>query len=216
MEDQLRLLVVDDHQMLIDGIKSLLRRQERFNVVAEALDAETALEIIREGNIDMAITDIRLPGKSGIDLVKIVKKELPKVKMLVLSMHHDRGIASEVLMSEADGYILKNAGKKELIAALEKIADHSTYFSREVLQSMMERMKMEKQQEETRDPLTPRELEVLELICEEYSSAQIADKLFISRRTVDTHRTHILEKTGSTTLVGLIKFAIRNRLVKEW
>lgn len=216
MEDQLRLLVVDDHQMLIDGIKSLLRRQERFNVVAEALDAETALEIIREGNIDMVITDIRLPGKSGIDLVKIVKKELPKVKMLVLSMHHDQGIASEVLMSEADGYILKNTGKKELIAALEKIADHSTYFSREVLQSMMERMKMGKQQEETRDPLTPRELEVLELICEEYSSAQIADKLFISRRTVDTHRTHILEKTGSTTLVGLIKFAIRNRLVKEW
>lgn len=213
MSELVRILIVDDHQMFIDGIKSLIKSEERFQVVAEELSGEAGLDRIRQGDIDLLITDISMGEMSGVDLTKIVKEERPEVKVLVLSMHNDREVVSEIMMSEAEGFILKNTGKQELISAITQIVDDGTFYSKEVLSIMMERVKKEKKVEEEIKELSEREMEVLNLICEEFSSEAIAEKLFISRRTVDTHRNHIFEKTGCKTLVGLIKFAIRNELV---
>lgn len=209
------LLIVDDHQMFIDGIKSILRNQIIFNVAAEALNGQQALEILEKEKIDIVITDISMPVMTGIELTKIIKTKFPEIKVIVVSMHNDRTVVSEIMMAEAEGYILKNTGKKELFEALTRVTNNGTYYSNEVLTVMMERVKTEKKSNEEIKLITDREIEILKLIVEEYSSEQIAEKLFISKRTVDTHRTNILAKTNSKTIVGLIKYAVRNHIVVD-
>lgn len=212
MDNQVNILIADDHQMFIDGLKSLLRKEKRFNIVDEKLDGLSALGRIKQGEIDLLITDLSMPGMSGADLVKTVKGEFPNVKILVLSMHCDTEVVTDILLNEAEGYILKNTGKQEFIEALNKISNGGTHYSSEVLQKMMERVKKQKTIKDELINLTERELEIIKLICQEFSSQEIADKLFISRRTVDTHRQNIIEKTQVKTIVGLIKYAIRNNL----
>lgn len=210
-----KLLIVDDHQMFIDGIKSILRKQNEFQVVAEALDGYAAMDILNKQVIDIVISDISMPGMSGIELTKKVKELYPNIKIIIVSMHNDKSIVSEIIMAEAEGYILKNTGKQELLEALNKVANHGTYFSNEILTIMMQSVIPEKKIAEEIRQLSEREIEILKLIAEEYSSEQIAEKLFISKRTVDTHRINILTKTNSKTLVGLIKYAVRNNLISE-
>lgn len=209
-----KILIVDDHQMFIDGIKSLLRNQYIFNITAEALDGKSALEILSNQDIDIVITDINMPLMSGIELTKKIKIKYPNIKVIIVSMHNDRATISEIMMAEAEGYILKNTGKKELFEALNKVANYGTYYCNEVLNIMLEMVKKEKKSETIIKNLTDREFEILKLIVEEYSSEQIAEKLSISKRTVDTHRINILTKTNSKTIVGLIKYAIANHIVE--
>ncbi len=214
MSETVRILIVDDHQMFIDGIKSLLIGQDRYQIVAEANDARTALELMASETYDILISDLSMPEMSGTELVKEVKTKYPDTKVLVLSMHNNRETVGEILMTEAEGYILKNTGKKELLEALDRLSDDGTFYSKDVMALMFERMKKERKIEAATKSLTEREIEILQLIAQEYSSEEIADKLFISRRTVDTHRKHIFQKTECKTLVGLIKYAIRNEIAK--
>lgn len=208
-----RILIVDDHQMFIDGLKSILAKQKDFTVYAEALSGEDALEIIANDKPDMVITDISMPGMSGIELTKIIKHDFPEIKVVVVSMHNDSAVVSEILMAEAEGYILKNTGKTELLNALNRIANDGTYYSNAVLSTMMKQVKKEAAVQNEVKILTEREIEILKLIAEEYSSEQIAEKLFISKRTVDSHRANILAKLETKTLAGLIKYAIRNNII---
>jgi DNA-binding NarL/FixJ family response regulator len=212
-----KILIADDHAMFIDGIKSLLRKFDKAEIVAEAHDGQEALEILKEGGIDMLITDINMPSMSGTELTKIVKRDFPEVKVLVLTMYNDREIINEILLAEAEGYILKNTGKQELITAINRLADDGTYYSNEVMNIILENIKDSnkppKQDDDRVKDLTPRELEILQLICEELSTAEISQKLYISPRTVETHRKHIIQKTQVKTIVGLIKLAIENKLV---
>jgi two-component system nitrate/nitrite response regulator NarL len=215
MTEGVKILLVDDHQMFIDGIKSLLSKSDKYEIVAEALNGNTALDILTNTSIDLMITDLSMPEMSGNDLVKKAKVLYPDLKILVLSMHSNRETVSEIMMAEAEGYILKNTGRKELTQALDRIMDNSTFYSNEVMSIMFDKIKKEKKIEQEINPLTDRELEILILIVQELSSEEIAEKLFISRRTVDTHRKHILQKTKSKTIVSLIKFAFRNDLVQN-
>ena len=213
--DMVKILIVDDHQMFIDGIKSLLATSEKYNIVEEALNGNVALEILASEDVDMMITDLSMPEMSGTDLVKEAKLLYPELKIMVLSMHSNRETVGEILMAEAEGYILKNTGRKELTTALNRIMDGGTFYSNEVVSIMFEKVKKDKKIEKEVNPLTERELEILILIVQELTSEEIAEKLFISRRTVDTHRKHILQKTNSKTIVSLIKFAFRNELVQN-
>jgi len=207
------ILIVDDHQMFIDGIESLLIGQDKFRIKHHANDGQTALDLLEEHQVDILISDLSMPGMSGAELVKIVKEKYHDIKVLVLSMHNNRETVGEILMSEAEGYILKNTGKKELLNALDRITEGSTFYSKAVMSLMLEKIQKQKQVAQETQCLTERELEILQLIVQEFSSEEIADHLFISKRTVDTHRKHILKKTESKTIVGLIKFAFRNELV---
>ncbi len=210
----IKVLIADDHQMFIDGLKALLKREKSIQITGEVSNGADAYEFIRQQPPDLLITDISMPGMSGVELTRLVKLNFPEVKVLVLSMYNDREIVSEILMSEAEGYILKNTGRQELLNAIHRIADNSTYYSNEVLNIMMTRMKKQKAIEKNTAVLTSREIEIVKLIMEEFSSEEIAEKLFISKRTVDTHRKNIIQKTNTRTLVGLIKFAIENSLVE--
>ena len=215
--DAIQILIADDHAMFIDGIKSLLRREEQIQVAGEAKDGKEALEILAKGGVDILITDISMPNMSGTELTKQVKEHYPEVKVLVLTMYNDREIINEILVAEAEGYILKNTGRQELLKAINRIAEGSTYYSNEVMEIVMENIKgsnKRAEEDERVKELTQRELEILQLICEELSTAEIAERLYISPRTVETHRKHILQKTQVKTIVGLIKFAINNNLVK--
>ncbi|MEO9806570.1 MAG: response regulator transcription factor [Reichenbachiella sp.] len=214
-KEKYNILIVDDHQMFIDGIQSLLIGQDKYGISHEANNGNDALEILKNDahNIDIVISDLSMPEMPGSELVKIVKEKYHEIKVLVLSMHNNRETVSEILMSEAEGYILKNTGKKELVIALDRITEGSTFYSKEVMSIMLEKVQKERRISEETKHLTDRELEILQLIVQEFSSEEIANQLFISRRTVDTHRKHILKKTASKTIVGLIKFAFRNELV---
>lgn len=212
MRDIFKLFIVDDHQMFIDGIKALLRNTKDFEVVGDACDGQTAFNFIESNSVDIVITDVSMPGMSGIELTQLIKEKCTGVKVLVVSMYSDRSVIEDVLIAGADGFILKNTGKKELIDALTRIANHGTYYSSEIISRHVANVVVQRKAESEIRNLSERELEVLKLIVLEMSSEVIGEKLFISKRTVDSHRKNIMEKTGSKSLVGLIKFAIRNNL----
>ena len=209
MSSKASILIADDHQLFLDGLKLILRNQPAFQIVAEALNGQQVLDVLAKEHIDLAILDLNMPGMKGIDLVKTLKQKFPDTKVLVITMHHEQEIISEILLAEAEGYILKNSGKKELTDAISDILSGKTHYEKEVLNLMLQKVKTDKKTDELKKNLTERELEILSLIVQEYTSKEIAEKLFISKQTVDTHRLNIMHKTGAKTLVGLIKYAMR-------
>lgn len=208
----IRILIVDDHQMFLDGIKILLSKEKNLSVVAEANTGKEALDLLAKVPIDLVITDINMPVMPGTELTRQIKKDHPHVKVLVLTMYNDREIIHEIVMTEAEGYILKNSDKKELLNAINRITDQGTYYSNEVISIMTENYVIREKIRDKTQELSEREKEIIALICQELTTAEIAEKLFLSPLTVETHRKNILRKTNCKTIVGLIKFAIDNKL----
>jgi two-component system nitrate/nitrite response regulator NarL len=214
--DKIRLFILDDHQMLIDGIKALLKFEKRFEITGESTKGSLALEMIRANTPDIVLTDIQMPDISGIDFTKSLKEEFPELKILALSMFGNQEMISAMLEAGVSGYVLKNTGKEELVNALLKIAAGGMFFSDEVSVEMalaMQDSARRKPEEITPIHLTEREKEILKLISKEFSNAQIAEKLFISERTVETHRKNIFRKTGTKGLVGLMRYAMIHHLI---
>lgn len=201
---------MDDHQMLIDGIKALLSGQNQFVVIGESNNGKLAVQEIQRLQPDIILTDINMPEMDGIELTKEVKKNNASTKVIALSMYGERGIITDMLKAGVDGYILKNTGKEELIRALSKISNGGIYFSDEVNVEMMK-----SHVEETKEiPLTAREIEIVELIAKEYTNAQIGGELFISERTVETHRKNIFRKTDTKSVIGLLKWAVDKKIIQ--
>ena len=212
MNEEYEILIADDHLMFLDGVKLILKQQANLRVAAEAVNGEQVLELLSSKRYDLLVTDLNMPGMKGIDLIQSIKHRYPDQKVLVISMHNEHQLVNEVLMAEAEGYILKNSGKTELLFAINTILQGKTHYDKAVLDTMVQNMKNKARTQNAVKSLTPREQEILLLIAEEYTSKEIADKLFISKQTVDKHRLNIMEKTGAQTLVGLIKYAIQNQL----
>lgn len=208
----IRLLLVDDHQIVIDGLKALLSNEKNIKIISDANNGKEALDIIDKIPIDIVITDINMPVMSGVELTKKIKSDFPEIKVLVLSMHNDKALINEVISAEAEGYVLKNTNRDELVGAINRIYDNGTYYSNEIVKIMTENIKPENNNEVLKS-LSQREIEIIKLVCQECTSAEIADKLFLSPMTVDTHRKNILKKTHSKTAVSLVKFAIKNNII---
>ena len=213
IKQPLDILIVEDHQLFIDGMKLILKQNKRINKIYEALNGKAALEIIKEQKIDLVITDVNMPEMSGLELTRIIKSDYPNIKIMVLSMYNNKEMVRDIFDTEAEGYILKNTGKLELDNTINKIADGGTYYSNDVLSVMMEDYKNEKTEKAVIQDLSDRELEILKLICQEFTTTEIAERLFISHYTVETHRRHMLQKTCSKNVVGLIKYAIKCNLI---
>ena len=213
--NKINILIADDHQLVIDGLKSMLSVQKHFNVVDEALNGQQALDLINTNpnKYQLVITDITMPLMSGIELCKLIKSEYNHIKVLILSMHNSISIVKDALNAEADGYLLKNTSQEEFIKGVERILGDGTYFSQDILPIILNQYQKEKNFV-SKNPLSQREKEVLELIVQEFTSKEIADKLNISKQTVDTHRINIMQKTDCKSLVGLIKYAIQSGYVK--
>ncbi|RYZ54926.1 MAG: response regulator transcription factor [Sphingobacteriales bacterium] len=208
MNGQATVIIADDHKMFLDGVRLILKSDAAVTVVGEAMNATSLLELLAASAPDLVITDLSMGDMKGTDLVRSIKQRFPGTKVLVITMHHEQEIISEILFAEAEGYLLKNSGKKELLAAVHDILNDKTHYDKEVLDLMVAKVKNDHRQETIRKDLSERELQILKLIIREYTSKEIAEALFISKLTVDKHRMNIMEKTGAKTLVGLIKYAI--------
>lgn len=211
--EAIRLLLVDDHQIVMDGIRALLRKASHLNIVGEALNGQEALTFLEEEKVDMMICDIQMPIMDGLELTKICKERYPDIQILVLSMNREPQMVNDIFMAGAEGFVLKNTGRKELLKAIEQLQQGATYYSREILQILMQRHRPTAPSLPQSASLSPREHEVLQLIAEEYATPAIAERLHISPRTVETHRKHLLQKTASRTVVGLIRYAFEHRLI---
>lgn len=212
MSDKIKIIILDDHQMLIDGLKALLKTDKKIELIGENTSASAAIEMARKNIPDIILTDINMPEMSGIEFTQQIKKEFPEIKIIALSMFSERSTISEMLQAGASGYILKNTGKEELINAIEKVAAGGMFFSDEVSAEMMKAMSSQVQKQEKIN-FTDREKEIIKLIAQEFSNAAIGEKLFISERTVETHRKNIFRKANTKTVVGLVKFAIEHQLI---
>lgn len=216
LKDKIKIFILDDHQMLIDGLKALLSNDSTYELTGTSQSAVQALELIATATLpDIILSDINMPGMNGIEFTREVKKKYPTIKVIALSMFNEQPAISDMMKAGASGYILKNTGKEELLNALQKVASGGMFFSDEVAAEIMKSMNERNQKKEavTEIHLTKREKEIIQLIAKEYSNAQIANELFISERTVETHRKNIFQKVNTKTVVGLIKFAIENKLI---
>jgi DNA-binding NarL/FixJ family response regulator len=210
----IKVLLVDDHQIIIDGLKSLLQNNDDIIVAGEANNGRETLRILGILKVDVVLMDIDMPVMNGIDALKEIKRTLPAIKVIILSMHQEAGMIKSLMAIGADGYILKSTSHDELIGAIRKVAAGQPYFSTEVTLSLLNNS--QNNLSSTKQPvemLTDREEEILKLIAEGFSNKEIGNKLFISHRTVDTHRTNLMKKLNANNIAGLISYAIKNGLV---
>ena len=209
---KIALAIVDDHQIVIDGLKSLLHGHDQFEVLIECTRPLEMIALIEKQSIDILMTDVMMPGLNGAELSKLVHQKFPEIKILALSMSGQGDLVNQMI-DDADisGYVLKNIGKQELVKALEKISGGGIYFSEEVLHEMSRASEMKKENEEAH--LTTRETEIIQLIEKELSNKQIAEKLFLSDRTIETHRKNIFRKTNTSSVIGLVKYAYEHKLI---
>lgn len=205
------LLIVDDQQMVVDGLVAILKEDNRFRITG-INDPVQALALIQAKKTDLVITDIRMPGMSGIELTRKIKSLAPETKVLILSTYSDIEFVREVISAEAEGYLLKDSESLELKKAVNQIMGEGTYYTHKIV-DLIKKIKNPDSSELKPEQLSEREKEVLSLIYKELSSAQIAEKLFISIHTVDTHRKNILKKTGTKTLVSLLKYGVQHQLI---
>jgi len=202
------VLLADDHQILLDGLRSLIESSKSFEVKNMASNGMDALNFLKKTDYDILVTDYEMPGLTGLELVKAARTLQPEIKIIVLSMHDDPSVVREMLREGVNGYLLKKDSHRTLHDALKKVAEGKRFLSDDISEILIH-----SPEEEEKGTLTSRETEVLRLVAKEFNSRQIAEILFISERTVETHRKNILRKTGATNLVGLIKFAYANNLI---
>ena len=207
---RVKVVLVDDHRIVLDGLVSLLESDPDFIILAALGSGEEVLEFFKKDQPDILLTDYSLPGISGLELTRIIKRDYPKTKVVALSMHDEAHLVKGILKEGVDGYLLKNIQQFELKNAIKQVMLGMPYVSPEITRLLMHDLN---HPSEGNSLLTDREKDILRLIAKEFSNKQIAAKLFISERTVETHRKNIFRKTNTTSLVGLIKFAFANNLI---
>lgn len=212
-------MIADDHNMFVEGVESILEGIDNIQVVAKCYTGLEVFEKIANIPVDVILLDINLPGMNGLEVCQKLSKEYPDVKVLALSMHNEESFVTEILKYGAQGYILKNTGKKELITAIEMVNSGQSYFSNEVTETIMKSLVNQRTGGKKSSMLTPkisrREKDVLELIVKEHTTQEIADTLFISLKTVESHRRSLLTKLGVRNTAGLVRVAIEHQLMKS-
>ncbi len=203
---KINVFIVDDHYMVIEGIRSLLQNEPGIEWMGHATNAVSCLAFLQNQLPDVILMDISLPDKSGIDLCREVKEKYSSVFIIGLSTFNQKSFIQKMMEGGASGYVLKNASQQELMEAIETIARGKTYFSNEAAQTLRKNM-------ETEIILTRREKEVLGLIAEGMTNNEVAQKLFISITTVDTHRKNLLEKFKTKNTASLIHIATQMKII---
>ncbi len=215
---KIRILIADDHSLIRSGIASLLERDGEFQIVGEAKDGNEAVELTQKLVPDVALIDLSMPRMNGVEATRIIREQFPQTRVLVLTMHENDEYIYQIFKSGAGGYVLKSSSRDELCDAIRAVAKGERFFSTRVseimMESLMRRGERQTQPMNTEDiPLTKREKEILILVAEGMTNQQIAEKLFISPRTVDTHRTNIMQKLDLHDVASLVHYAIKVGLV---
>jgi DNA-binding NarL/FixJ family response regulator len=208
----IKLLIADDHSLIIDGLKTTLSAEDEFEIVATAKNGKQVLEYLQLFGIDVVLMDINMPEVDGVEATAIIKEKHPETKVIALSMYDDALHLNKMIVAGASGYILKSVGKEELVMAIKKVHNGEKHFSSEITLNLIGDHK-NTANTFTDAALTERETEILTLVAQGLSNIKIAEKLFISQRTVDTHRTNIMKKIGVNNVAGIIKYAYQNGLL---
>ncbi len=211
----IKVVLAEDHIILRDGIKSLLKEDPEISIVAEAGNGKEVLALLEKIKTDILIVDLNMPEMGGLETAQFVRENYQDTKVLVLSMLEHEKYVTKSFEAGALGYILKTTGKNELINAIKTVGRGEPYISHKISRNMVQGMKSPHADENpVAVDLSNREVEILSLIADGYTNMEIADRTFTSKRTVETHRKNLIEKTGTKNTASLIKFAIMNGILK--
>jgi two-component system, NarL family, response regulator NreC len=208
-----KVVLIDDHPIVRQGLRNLLQTEHSFQVIAEADDGITGLELVKRVRPDVLIVDLMMPGLNGLDLIKQVLKHLPRLRIVVLSMQSADSYVVEALNSGAAGYVLKETGPSEIIHAVKAVVAGDRYLSPKLAQRVLDSSTGRKKIADPYDSLTPREREILHLIIEGKTSAQIAAKLVLSPRTVELHRSRIMKKLDLHNQTDIFRYALERGIL---
>jgi DNA-binding NarL/FixJ family response regulator len=207
----IRLIIADDHPVIIDGIKLILEEEKGIQVIATAINGIELMKILDTMETDVILMDVNMPEMSGIEATQQIKNKHPEVKVLSFSQYAEKRFVKQMLKNGADGYLLKNAMVSEIVKAINIVYAGGIYLSEELPNFFADKPK--RRSSDLFPELSKRELDVLKLICDEKSTNEIAELLFISSSTVETHRANLLLKVGAKNTAGLVKWAVENEVV---
>lgn len=207
-----RVLLADDHRLFREGLRGLLSVQSGIEVVGVAADGAELVSLTESVEYDVALIDIEMPVMNGLEAAEKILSTHPEARLVALTMHNDEAYYYRMVELGVKGFLLKNSDIDEVVCAVREVCAGGSYFSQELLDSLVSNLK--ESQVEAEPLLSEREMEVLPLICQGLSNQEIADKLFISKRTVDNHRANIIEKSGCKNTAGMVVWAIKNGLVE--
>jgi DNA-binding NarL/FixJ family response regulator len=210
---RVRLMLVDDHEVVRQGVRALIESVPDWTLCAEASGSEQALKAAAEARPDIIVLDVSMPNVSGLDLILQMKKILPKVEILVLTMHDSERIVAQALRAGARGYLLKSDTGDKLIEAVAALARRQTYFSASVSETLLQ-VYLNSNSTEEHEQLTPRERQIVKLVAEGNSNKRIALILKVSVKTVETHRSAAMRKIGAKSVADLVRYAVRNGIAQ--
>lgn len=218
MKYTIRLIIADDHEIFRDGLALMLSRQKDIILLGQASNGKELVELTEQQNPDVIITDIKMPVMDGIQASKLVLKTQPDIKIIALSMFDEETLIVDMLEAGAKGYLLKNADKQEILDAIETVYEDKTYYCHHTsakLTNMIVKSNFNPYKKKEPVSFNEREIEIIKLICQQNSSKEISDKLFLSSRTVEGYRTKILEKMNARNTVGVVVYALKHNLIER-
>jgi DNA-binding NarL/FixJ family response regulator len=210
----LRILIVDDHEAIRQGLRTILENHQGWQIVGEASNGREALRLAHETSPHIAILDYSLPQMNGLELTRNIKHELPRTEIVIYTMHDEESILTEVLHAGARGYVLKSDPSRNIVSAVEALAKGKPYFSPEISQALLDTFVDPRRDNNSASLLTAREREVVQLIAEGKINKQVAHMLNISIKTVETHRAATMHKLKLRTTAELVLYAVRNHIVQ--
>ena len=211
--DQINILLADDHHLFVDGLAALLERIPEFNIIGKSANGKELVDMYRLHKPDIILTDIQMPEMDGIAATQIIRKEDNEVGIICLSMFDESEFIIDILEAGANGYLVKNADKEEIIEAIHKVMQKETYYCKKTFANLREALQRNNYKKVSRPNITDKELEIIKLLCEELTAKEIAERLFISPRTVEQHKLNIQEKLQVKNAIGIVVFALKHRLV---
>ena len=216
MRDIIKVILADDHRIFRKGLKSLLSEKKNIEVLAEADNGDEALEAVKKYKPEIVVMDIAMPKMDGIEATRQIREQFPDTEVVILSMHAKKAYIDQVLKVGAKGYVLKDSDEENLLSAIDTVHNGGYYLDSPVADQVLSdyfRDKSKRELKKQSDPLSERERQVLRLLAEGHSNQEVADTLYISRKTVENHRANIVRKTGIQGQVGLTKYAARIGLI---
>jgi DNA-binding NarL/FixJ family response regulator len=218
MSASIRLVIADDHEIFRDGLALMLSKQQDIQLIGQAGNGKQLLTLVNELNPDVVMTDVKMPLMDGIEATRSLLTQHPDLKIIALSMFDEENMIVDMLEAGAKGYLLKNADKQEILDAIHSVYEEKPYYCHHTtirLASLISKSRFNPYKKKEMLVFTDREKEIIRLICQQLTAQEIADKVFLSKRTVEGHRTKILEKMNVKNTAGVVVYALRHRLVTE-
>lgn len=207
---KINILLADDHQLIITGLLKLLKERDYINILGQAFNGKVLIQLAEELNPDLVIMDIEMPIMDGVEAAKYLKKKLPHIRIIILTMYNDKALTNQLLEIGVQGIVYKNSDESDFFTAIDEVMAGNSFYDKTYLK---EEVKRKSSSFDLKNLLTEREVEIIKLVAQGYTNKEIAETIFVSPRTVDTHRNNILKKLNLHNAVELTRFAFENGII---